>query len=219
MATTKSPSLAAAGRPRSLAGIAASVSDTLATPAAPASKKPKAVKVALARIPARVFYGNAMSTMLSSMASQAEGKPFHSNPYHAKHSRFIMGYPLPSWQRKLEWPDELCIRFIESVYAGVYLGLYIYNESMSRAPKLDGLLIDGQQRLWAIERYLAGELAVPGPDGNSHLWTDLTDEEKAHFYRIPFGFQIVQIHDEAELKRLYNLMNFGGIAHRPEQRA
>jgi hypothetical protein len=130
-----------------------------------------------------------------------------------------MGYPLPSWQRKLEWSDELCIRFIESVYAGVYLGLYIYNESMSRAPQLDGLLIDGQQRLSAIERYMAGELAVPGPDGKAHRWPDLTDEEKAHFYRIPFGFQIVQIHDEAELKRLYNLMNFGGIAHRPEQRA
>jgi hypothetical protein len=203
-------------RPTSMASIAAAVSDTLVPSAIPGSQTSKA---APSRIPQRVFYGNAMSTMLSSMDAQATMKPFHSNPYHREHSRFVMGYPLPRWQRELVWTDDQCIRFIQSAYAGIYLGLFIYNESMSRAPELDGVLVDGQQRLSAIERYLAGELAVPAPDGSSYLWTDLTADEKAHFYRIPFGFQIVQVHNEAELQHLYNLLNFGGTPHTQEQRA
>lgn len=210
---TKKTTSAGPKAPDSLGGILALVQETQA-------KKQKAKADATARIPARVFYGNAMSTMLSSMASQAEGRPFHSNPHHAANSRFVMGYPVSrTWQRGLVWSDEQCIRFIQSVYAGVYLGLYVYNDSMHAAPHLDGLLVDGQQRLSAIERYLAGELAVPAPDGNAYRWTELTDEEKAHFHRIPFGFQIVQIHDEAKLTELYNLMNFGGTPHTPEQRA
>lgn len=170
------------------------------------------------RIPPRLFYGAGMSTMLSNMAELAQRQPFRDNPAHAQ-SRFVMGYPVPSWQRPLVWSDAQCERFIGSVYAGVYLGLFIYNDSMTSSKHVDGLLIDGQQRLSAIERYLAGDLAVAGPDGGKYRWTELTDEERAHFYRIPFGFQVVQVHDEDELKRLYNLLNFGGVAHTEAQRA
>jgi hypothetical protein len=183
-----------------------------------ASAAPAAAAATPARIPKRLFYGAGMSTMLSSMAELAQRQPFHDNPAHAR-SRFVMGYPVPSWQRPLVWSDEQCERFIQSVYAGVYLGLFIYNDSMHSAPHIDGLLIDGQQRLSAIERYLAGELAVEGPDGLKHRWSELTAEEQAHFYRVPFGFQVVQVRDEAELRRLYNLMNFGGVGHTEEQRA
>jgi len=177
-------------------------------------KKPPAP--ALGRIPTRLFYGNGATTLISSMIMQAQ-----SNPYGKKalHNRFVLGYPLASWQRPLKWTDEQSERFIQSVYAGIYLGQFIYNDSITSAPHLDGLLIDGQQRLSAIERYLADDLAVTGADGKKYVWSALTSEEQAHFGRVGFGFQIVQIKDEAELKHLYNLLNFAGTPHTEDERA
>lgn len=170
------------------------------------------------RIPPRVFYGSGANTMIGNMASQAITRESFSHPGHEKLRR-VLGYPVPTWQRELVWTDEQCERFIQSVYAGVYLGLFVYNDALSTAKQLDGLLIDGQQRLHALERYLNGDLAVTGPDGKKYRFTELTDEEKAHLYRIPFGFQVVNIDNEDKLKALYNLLNFGGTPHKASERA
>jgi len=168
------------------------------------------------RIPPRLLYSSGMSSMMSSL----EGQIATRTQYQSKAGvRRILGFPVPSWQRGLVWTDEQAERFIQSVYTGVYLGLYVYNDSLVTAPHLDGLLIDGQQRLFAIERYLKGELAVEGPDGNKYRFTELTDEEKAHFYRMPMGFQVVSVKTEDKLKELYNLLNFGGTPHEESQRA
>lgn len=168
------------------------------------------------RIPTRVLYSSGMSSMMSSL----EGQIAMRTQYQSKAGvRRILGFPVPSWQRGLVWTDEQCERFIQSVYKGVYLGLYVYNDALIVAPHLDGLLIDGQQRLYAIERYLTGDLAVEGPDGNKYRFTELTDEEKAHFYRMPMGFQVVSISTEEKLKEMYNLLNFGGTPHEASQRA
>lgn len=170
------------------------------------------------RIPPRVLYGSGMTTMMGNLASSVVTRDIYKDQTSVPRRR-VLGYPLPPWQRGLEWDDEQCERFIQSVYTGVYLGLFVYNDSLTTNPEIDGVLIDGQQRLYAIERYVNGNLAVEGPDGAKYRWTDLTDEEQAHFNRMPMGFQIVQVSDETELKRLYNILNFGGTAHRPEQRA
>lgn len=81
------------------------------------------------------------------------------------------------------------------------------------------ILLDGQQRLRAIERYWSGELAVTGEDGEACRWTNLSDAEHRHFLRIPFPWIETQYHDEAPLREAYNRHNFGGTAHSIEQRA
>jgi hypothetical protein len=185
---------------------------------ATSKKKKQETEKLSARIPPRVFYGSGSNTMIGNMASMAITRESFSHPGHEKLRR-VLGYPVPTWQRPLVWTDAQCERFIQSVYAGVYLGLFVYNDALSTAKHLDGLLIDGQQRLHALERYLNGELAVAGPDGKKYLFTELTDDEKAHFYRIPFGFQVVNVDNEDKLKELYDLLNFGGTQHKPTERA
>ncbi len=170
------------------------------------------------RIPARVFYGQGMATTIGNLLMQAEIGGL-SAVNSDKSLRSVLGYPLPAWQRQLEWTDEQCERFIQSVYAGVFLGMFIYNDSFGGSKRLNGLLVDGQQRLHAIERYVKGDLAVAGPDGAKHRWSELTDEEKVHFSRIPFNFEVVRINTESELKNLYNLFNYAGTPHTEEQRA
>jgi hypothetical protein len=185
---------------------------------ATSKKKTKDTEKVSARIPPRVLYGTGANTMIGNMAQQAITRASFAHPGH-ENLRRVLGYPIPTWQRPLVWTDAQCERFIQSVYAGVYLGLFVYNDALTTAKHLDGLLIDGQQRLHALERYLEGDLAVTGPDGKKHLFTELTDDEKAHFYRMPFGFQIVSISDEDKLKELYDLLNFGGTLHKPTERA
>lgn len=71
--------------------------------------------------------------------------------------RTVMGFVLPSWQRGLVWTEAQKIAFIESAWRGVPIGTYTYNEAPIGSP-LDYLLIDGQQRMNAIQEYIEGEL-------------------------------------------------------------
>lgn len=170
------------------------------------------------KIPKRLFYGQGMQTPIGVLMMQAEaGAIAESNP--DKSLPTVLGYVIPGWQRDLEWDDEQCERFIQSVYAGVYLGMFIYNDSISEAPHLNGILVDGQQRLYTIERYISGNLAVEGRDGKKYLWTDLDEEDQAHFKRMTMGFEVVRIKDEQELVDLYNVFNYGGTPHKESQRA
>lgn len=164
------------------------------------------------RIPPRVTFDQQMTTMISIMLMQAQSDytKYSLNP--DTKLRRVLAYPLPQWQRGLVWDVAQSTRFIESVYAGVHLGTFVYNQSIGKHA-LNGLLIDGQQRLHAIERYVADGFAVKGQDGVARFWSELTSDEQAHFGRMPFGFSVVKHDDEASLMRLYDLLNFGGTAH------
>lgn len=81
--------------------------------------------------------------------------------------RFVMGMPVATWARGLEWNVGQQSRFISTVWSGGDLGSYLTNdwyEPESGARALAGnseILIDGQQRLHSLEEYLLDRLAVP----------------------------------------------------------
>lgn len=170
------------------------------------------------RIPRRVVFENLMNSFIGTLKMQAENPGTVAALNRDMSLRRVLGFPLPTWQRPAKWSREQMARFITSVYSGVHLGIFVYNQSIS-VPHLNGLLIDGQQRLRAIETYLANELAVEGEDGVARTWNELTDEEHRHFTRMSFGFSIVECNDEQELVDLYNLMAFGGTPHAEDERA
>jgi hypothetical protein len=170
------------------------------------------------RIPRRVVYANQMNNMMSALQMQLESPRTQAALNKDTTLRRVMGFPLPLWQRDPEWNDEQMARFITSAYSGVHLGVYVYNQSINK-PALNGLLIDGQQRMMSIEKYLAGKLAVQGEDGVARTWTELEDVEQRHFLRMSFAFATVEYDDEQKLVDLYNLMAFSGSPHRPDQRA
>lgn len=129
-----------------------------------------------------------------------------------------MGLPLPPWQRGLVWSTTQQQRFIESAWLGLHLGMVVVNgvrhSKRGTLHPLSGLLLDGQQRLAAIEAYLDSRFAVSG-----HYWHQLAAHERARFARTPFTRCEVSVWDEARLRDLYDRMNFGGTAHTPDQRA
>ena len=141
----------------------------------------------------------------------------YQNPNLPKETRFVLGFPLPLFQRELCWTESQKIRFIESAWNQFHLGIYTVNQ-------IDGLdayhhpfqdaLIDGQQRLKALENYWNNQFPVMG-----YLWQELTSQDQIRFRNTAFGTAITRIEDEATLRLAYNLLNYGGVAHTPEQKA
>ncbi|WP_198014640.1 DUF262 domain-containing protein [Salipiger mucosus] len=127
--------------------------------------------------------------------------------------RTVMGLKLPTWQRPLVWTEEQNIRFLESLWLGLPVGTYSYNMVLDGGA-LDGLLIDGQQRLNAIQRYLEDAFPVFG-----HRWSEVTKVDQRLFKLTAFPSYCTQSSDEQYLRDYYNRMNFGGVAHTEEQRA
>lgn len=167
-------------------------------------------------IPPRINLGQHLATTMAHPMMQREtwirdGRP---NPFG---NRIVMGYRLPTWQRGAVWSREQQISFIESAWRGVPLGTYTYVVNY-KMPELDDLLIDGQQRLTAIENYISGEFSVFGLRFDELPQRELRRWEMSTMFAC-YRVDREEAADETYLRNYYNLMNFGGTAHRPEERA
>jgi Protein of unknown function DUF262 len=138
---------------------------------------------------------------------------------------FVMGYPLPEFQRPPCWKEEQQISFIESIWLGLSPGSYVVNDfhhgewvklkdGREGLHPLFWLLIDGQQRLRALQAYLEGEFKVFG-----FRWDELNRLEQRRFEGVQFPRVSVYLTNETELRDFYNRMNFGGTPHTEDQRA
>jgi hypothetical protein len=143
--------------------------------------------------------------------------------------RFVMGLPLAPWQREFKWTEQQSQRFITSAWTGVFLGTYVLTVMELRANDasfkgieylpLSNCVIEGQQRLRTLELYLTNKLAVPDADGKLAMWDDVDLVEQRRFRNVIFSRGELRERDEAKLRLLYNLMNFGGVAHDEAERA
>ena len=170
----------------------------------------------MASVPKRRFYHETMVSVLMHLVEGAE-RQNRLLDEQGWTGRRVLGFKLPSWQRDFCWTDAQCADFIESVYLGANIGHFMANSSLK--DEFDLILLDGQQRLRAIERYVAGEIAVPGEDGVLSTWLDLSDDERRHFHRMGFPWLCTQYASEAVLREAYNRHNFSGTPHQPDERA
>lgn len=134
----------------------------------------------------------------------------NSNPQNL---RTVMGYNVPTWQRPLVWSVDQNVKLIESMWLGLPIGTYTFNRK--HGSKLDNLIIDGQQRMNAIELYINDGFEVFG-----YTYSSITDIDKRFFRQSSrFPCYITETDDEEYLRGYYNMMNFSGTAHTEDQRA
>lgn len=132
----------------------------------------------------------------------------------------IAGFFLPPFQRPPVWTENQNILFLESAWMEVHLGTYVVNQCAKFDRKInkfhytDRWLIDGQQRLRAVESYLLDGFPVFG-----YRWSELDKIEQRRFGTVSFARTTIQESDETKLRLLYNRLNFGGVAHTEDQRA
>lgn len=164
-------------------------------------------------MPERIDLGEQLSTtmdmpMNNAIQWDARGR---KNPHGL---RVVMGYFLPTWQRGLVWTEAQDIAFIESAWRGIPLGTYSFN-MLFDGSTIDMILIDGQQRMNAIQRYLNDEFPVFG-----YRWSEVTIvDQRVWGMQVQFGCYRCRTKDETYLRAYYDLMNFGGTPHEPGQRA
>lgn len=132
--------------------------------------------------------------------------------------RMVMSYPLPAWQRPLKWTQEQQICFMESAWLGIPIGFYVVNKfdwNPDGSPHpMSGLLLDGQQRFDALERYFNDEFPVFG-----YRWSEVTKTDSRRFLNMPFPSYETSLERSDEGRMLYNRLNFGGTPHEKHERA
>jgi hypothetical protein len=178
-------------------------------------------------IPKRRFYGQNFNLLIHTLQLQRETAQ-RNGSQALPGERLVMGYRIPSWQRAPVWTDSQAVHFVQSVYLGANIGSIMVNSSETEA--FDRILLDGQQRLMAIERYWADEFPVPGETDRDEngltgdepkpaFWSELSQHQQAHFLRIPFPCIETAYRDEALMREAYNRHNFGGTPHRMDEKA
>ena len=129
-----------------------------------------------------------------------------------KQDGYVLGFKIPDFQRPLVWTLEQKIKLIESLWVGIAIGSYTVNEFYGS--EYDLIIIDGQQRLNAIESYINDDFKV-----YDMLYSELTIIDKRRFDNNLFPRYVTNSDDIEYLKNYYNLMNFGGTAHKESERA
>lgn len=166
-------------------------------------------------MPARVDLGRAYATSMSApiyrYRDYRAGNSFTKNTFGY---REVMGFFLPSWQRGSVWTQSQKVAFLESAWRGINLGTYTYNNGNIGSP-YDNLLIDGQQRMTALQDYIEDKFPVFG-----YRYSEVTDADRRMFeMSTTFASYETETEDETYLREYYNLLNFGGTAHKEDERA
>lgn len=132
-------------------------------------------------------------------------------------ARFVMGIPVPTWTRGLEWDAGQKARFITAVWSGADLGSYLTNDwyepvAIGRAMAENSeIVIDGQQRLYSLEEYFVDRLAIPDAQGQPRIWSEIGNLERKRFLSTIFAHARVSSANEVALRRTYGLCAQGVV--------
>lgn len=162
------------------------------------------------RMPPRLDLGKSFSTTMAHCMGQY--RAWKAGEIKCGSRRAVMGFVLPSWQRPLVWTQAQKVSFIESAWLGINIGTYAYNQAEMGSPH-DYLLIDGQQRMSAIQAYIEDEFTVFG-----WRWSELPLPDTRRWgISTVFSSYITHTENEAYLRNYYNLTNFGGTPHKASE--
>jgi hypothetical protein len=135
--------------------------------------------------------------------------------------RFVCGYVLPDFQRGHRWSQEQGVAFVESLILGHHPGHFKYNSTLNMPfVEIDGRevsqfnlwLIDGQQRLTALDAYWDDEFPV-----FDLYWSEVEVRDQRRLWNMVFPAGEYQIADYHELVDVYWTLNRGGVPHTDEE--
>ena len=113
----------------------------------------------------------------------------------------------PEYQRNYIYADgKKDVAVIESLLKGYPLGLLYFNE------RDDGQLevLDGQQRITSVGRFVTGKFAIKGRQGNEHSFSSLPPEDQNRIMKST----LLVYHckgEEGEIKEWFRTINIAGI--------
>lgn len=159
------------------------------------------------KMPEQFALGNYSQTVI--MAAMMKDKEFPP----ANGRRTVLEFILPEWQRGFVWTQDQSVALIESIWRGIPIGTYSF--VLKAGSPFDGYLVDGQQRMYALEQYVTNKFPVFGA-----TYSELSSTDRRRFMMSHFPcYTIERDVDEKYLREYYNLLNFGGVNHTEQDRA
>jgi hypothetical protein len=119
----------------------------------------------------------------------------------------LMNFVVPDFQRPPVWSKRQQVSFMESLILGLPVGTYCYSSAIDN-PKVDGWLIDGQQRIRALAAFVEGDIEVFGC-----RWPSLERHEQRRIENQPFPAYVLLECSEKELLTRYVRLNYSGTPH------
>lgn len=175
-------------------------------------------------LPAPLLNGYSSTTCLEEIFRTRNGHEDDTmwEPGQPKIGRFF----LPPFQRPAVWTEEQKVRLVESLLLGISIGSIVVVDALNMEmqnpnlfAKTDRWLIDGQQRLTAIQDYVEGRLTVFVGTVCEHKFSDLNEVELRRVRGLDIGMIRVHTIDEEMCRQIYDRLNFGGTPHTEDQRA
>lgn len=173
-------------------------------------------------LPTPLIVGTVSNRCLDDILRDRE--PEYEHLFH-QGQEFLAHYYLAPFQRPAVWSEEQSQRLVESVFLGIAIGSFVVSaegnvdKSTGKFDHTADWIIDGQQRLRALTRYIKDDLEIFVGTPSQHRWSDLDRRQQRQFLNTSVGFIRLEKASEDSLRELYDRLNFGGTAHTEDQRA
>ena len=120
----------------------------------------------------------------------------------------------PKFQRRPVWLDRERSSLMETICSGLpFPEIYIHHDTDPETGKERHIVVDGQQRITSILRFIDGEISLP----NSDVWRgmdfrDLDAEQKRRFWNYQVVVRSLSNTNEAEIRNLFEILNTNNIS-------
>lgn len=166
--------------------------------------------VANTLIPRSWFSASGMETTMAFVRDEAKSQR-RQTPL-ASGERQLGWFVLPPFQRPPVWTQAQQIRFIESCWLGLPIGVFIFNRTSAAEGPYDNWLLDGQQRVGAVLSYMADEFPVFG-----YRFSELSDGDHRRWdMGVAFPCKVTNLNDIDALRDVYDRLAYGGTPHEPK---
>lgn len=113
----------------------------------------------------------------------------------------------PEYQRNYIYADgKKDVAVIQSVLSGYPLGLLYFNQT----PSGELEVLDGQQRITSLGRYVTGKFAIKDENGIPNYFSGLSAEQQQKILDTPLLIYICE-GEEPEIKQWFKTINIAGI--------
>jgi len=154
-------------------------------------------------MPNPIYTGCPMSTTVSYIASRSIDR----DPGDGE--RRLGPFILPPFQRPPVWSRDQQTRLIESLWLGLPVGVFVFNQGQYGS-RTSMWLLDGQQRITAVLDYLADGFPVFGK-----RFSETTDVDRRGFENKHFPCVKLEMTDRAAMEEIYYRLAYGGTPHDP----
>ena len=130
------------------------------------------------------------------------------------HARiFSQELTVPSYQRKYVWSKRQQDQYLDSLRNNLPLSGAVINIDVDAEQSV----MDGQNRLWTIYKYMVGEISFTDEDENVWWFSDLEDSEKRKFKNKKFAYTETSDWSTEQCQNFFSVIQ-GGTPLKPGEK-